>query len=320
MFHQRSRCDFTQIWKLWVSHCNGNVPCLFKHSNEIDISIGKIAHTVRMFCHCDMLLSPQIHSVVQHHDRTQLGNTTFGSLLVFWIWSCIFILGMHISSGSRTGDTTLICWPNHRSNRTSSLSSMRLWLLFWPLSCVVAFTLLLALSFDTNSAISFAPMLLPSFVPAASGAIDFQFQNNSSFIAFQTEGKSQCLLRILAKFFFPAMWWMSMMPAATACCTRWQDNATQRSLIFEWGMDAELITNSLSRSTTVAPLTGAPRCRSERRKSMTCLVHVLVATCSEPNVAVWTVDCNLEFQSMGACWVGGGHLSLICHWWSCGGG
>jgi len=70
-------------------------------------------------------------------------------------------------------------------------------------------------------------------------------------------------------------------------------------------MAAELITDSLSPSTIVPPLTGAPSCRSARRKSMTCSVHVLAVTCSEPNAAVSTVDCNLERQSMG----------VLLSWW-----
>jgi len=56
-------------------------------------------------------------------------------------------------------------------------------------------------------------------------------------------------------------------------------------------MAAESITDSLSPSTIVGPLIGTPRYRSVRCKSMTCSVHVLAATCSEPNVAVSTVDC-----------------------------
>jgi len=70
-------------------------------------------------------------------------------------------------------------------------------------------------------------------------------------------------------------------------------------------MAAELITDLLSPSTIVGRSTGALRCRSARRKSMTCSVNVLVATHSEPNVAVSTVDCNFKFQSMG----------VLLSWW-----
>jgi len=102
-----------------------------------------------------------------------------------------------------------------------SLPLMRQWLLFWPLPCTVVFTLHLTSSFDTNSATSFCLMLLPSFTSSELGAINFQFQNNSGFIAFQTEGKPQCFLKTSAGFFFPAMWWTLTMLAATACRTQW---------------------------------------------------------------------------------------------------
>jgi len=102
-----------------------------------------------------------------------------------------------------------------------SLPLIRTWLFFRPLPCAAAFTLCLASSFDTNLATSFCLMLLPSFTSSALGAINFQFQNNSGFIVFQTDGKSQCSLKMSAGFFLPAMWWMLTMPSATACRTRW---------------------------------------------------------------------------------------------------
>jgi len=96
-----------------------------------------------------------------------------------------------------------------------------------------------------------------------------------------------------ANFFFPVMWQTLMMLAATACHTQWHHNATQRLWILEWEIAAELITDSLSPSTIVGPLIGAPRCRSARHKSTTCSVHVLTATCSNPNVvAVSTATCH----------------------------
>jgi len=70
-------------------------------------------------------------------------------------------------------------------------------------------------------------------------------------------------------------------------------------------MAAELITDSLSPSTIAGPSMGTLRCRIVRRKSMTCSVHVLAATCSKPNAAVSTVDCSLEHQSMG----------VLLSWW-----
>ena len=83
-------------------------PCFVEHTNEVDISISAIAHTVRMFRHGDMHLLPQVHRIAQHRDRTRRGNLAFLLQLVFWIRSCVFSFGMHISSWSRTRDTTLI--------------------------------------------------------------------------------------------------------------------------------------------------------------------------------------------------------------------
>jgi len=48
-------------------------------SNEIDIFIGKIACTVRMFCHGETLLLPHARRIVQHCDRTRRGNSHFRS-------------------------------------------------------------------------------------------------------------------------------------------------------------------------------------------------------------------------------------------------
>ena len=196
-----------------------NAPYLIQCSNKINIFIGKIAYTVCMFRHGEMHFLPHARRITQHRDRTRRGNSAFPFQLVFRIRSCILSFGAHISSWSRTWDTTLICGLNHGWNRTLSLPSMRPWLLFWSLPCAVTFTLHLASSFDANSATSLCSMLLPSFTSSAFGAINFQFHNNSSFIVFQTEGKSQCLLKTSAGFFFPAMWWI--MPAATAYRTRW---------------------------------------------------------------------------------------------------
>ena len=95
------------------------------------------------------------------------------------------------------------------------------------------------------------------------------------------------------------------MQAATAHRTQWQDNATQRLCILECRMATELTTDSLSPSITVHPLIGTPRCQSDRRKSMICSAQVLATTCSEPNVAVSTVDCNFECQSTG----------VLLTWW-----
>jgi len=71
-----------------------------------------------MFRHCNMLLSPQVRRIAQHRDRTRRGNSSFCSLLVIQLRSCIFILGMHSGSRSRTRDMTLIRGLNHGWNHT----------------------------------------------------------------------------------------------------------------------------------------------------------------------------------------------------------
>jgi len=115
MFHQKSRCFYTQIWKLWalVYHRNSSMS-----SNKIDIFIGKIAYTARMFRHGKMLLLPHARRIVQHRDRTRRGNSAFPFHFVFRIGSCVFSFMAHISSWSRTQDTTLIRGLNHGWNRT----------------------------------------------------------------------------------------------------------------------------------------------------------------------------------------------------------
>jgi len=280
-------------------------PCLIECSDKIDIFIGKIACTVRMFRHGEMLLLPHARRIMRHRNRTRRGNCRFRSTLCSAFDLASFPLGRTSVLGLELGTRLpFVVWTKDEITPLS-LPSIRTWLFFRLLPCAAAFTSCLASSFDTNSATSFCLMLLPSFASSALGAINFQFQNNSGFITFQTEGKSQCSLKTSAGFFLPAMWWMLMMPAATACRTRWWDKATQRLCILEWGMAAELITDSLSPSIVVGPLIGAPRHRSARRKSMICSVHVLAATHSEPNVAVSTVDCDLECQSTG----------VLLSWW-----
>jgi len=78
MFHQKNRCFYTQIWKLWVLDYHRNSSMF---SNKIDIFIGKIAHTVRMFRHGETLLLPHARRIVQHRDRTRRGNSHFRSTL-----------------------------------------------------------------------------------------------------------------------------------------------------------------------------------------------------------------------------------------------
>jgi len=50
-------------------------------SNKIDIFIGKIACTVRMFRHGEMLLLPHARRIAQHRDGTRRGNSHFRSTL-----------------------------------------------------------------------------------------------------------------------------------------------------------------------------------------------------------------------------------------------
>jgi len=49
--------------------------------DKIDIFIGKIAHTVRMFRHGETLVSPHARRIAQHRDRTCCGNSHFRSTL-----------------------------------------------------------------------------------------------------------------------------------------------------------------------------------------------------------------------------------------------
>jgi len=92
-------------------------PCLINCSNKINIFIGKIACTVRMFHHGDMLLLPQARRIAQHCDGTRRGNSKFLFHFAFRIGSCVFSFGAHISSWSGTRDTTLIRGLNHWLNR-----------------------------------------------------------------------------------------------------------------------------------------------------------------------------------------------------------
>jgi len=78
MFHQKNRCFCTQIWKLWASDYHRNSSMF---SNKIDIFIGEIAHTARMFRHGEMLLLPHARRIAQHRDRTRCGNSHFRSTL-----------------------------------------------------------------------------------------------------------------------------------------------------------------------------------------------------------------------------------------------
>jgi len=64
-----------------------------------------------------ILLLPHARRITQHRDRTRHGNSAFPFHFAFRIGSCIFSFEAHISSWSRTRDTTLIRGLNHGWNR-----------------------------------------------------------------------------------------------------------------------------------------------------------------------------------------------------------
>jgi len=88
-------------------------PCLIECFQEIDIFFGKIACTVRMFRHGEMLLLPHARRIAHHRNRTRRGNSSFPFHFVFRIRHCVFSCRTHISSWSRTRDTTSIRGLNH---------------------------------------------------------------------------------------------------------------------------------------------------------------------------------------------------------------
>jgi len=117
MFHQKNRCYYMQIRKLWVLHCHRNSSMFAQILQQDWHLIGKIAYTVHILRHGDIHLLPQARRITQQRDRTRRGNSAFLFHFVFRIRSCIFSFGMHIGSGSRTWDTTLIRGLNHGWNR-----------------------------------------------------------------------------------------------------------------------------------------------------------------------------------------------------------
>jgi len=52
-------------------------PCLIECFHKIDIFFGKIAYTVRMFRHGEMLLLPHARRIVRHRNRTRRGTHRF---------------------------------------------------------------------------------------------------------------------------------------------------------------------------------------------------------------------------------------------------
>ena len=114
---------------------------------------------------------------------------------------------------------------------------------------------------------------------------------------------SQCFESMSAGLCSLGMWKRFVVPAAIASLVLWQDKITWRLLSFPSGLVAALTTASLSPNAMEESQMGTPRHRRTRRSSMICSVQVLVATNSDPKVAVSAVDCNLENQSMGVCLV-----------------
>ena len=64
-------------------------------------------------------------------------------------------------------------------------------------------------------------------------------------------------------------------------------------------MEAVLTTDLLSPNIIENPFTGTPKYLSVLCRSMICSVHFHVAMYLELNVAISTVDCNFEYQSIG---------------------
>jgi len=65
-----------------------------------------------------MLLLPHARRITRDRNRTRRGNSSFPFHFVFRIRHCIFSSRAHISSWSRTRDTTPIRGLNHGWNRT----------------------------------------------------------------------------------------------------------------------------------------------------------------------------------------------------------
>jgi len=144
-------------------------------SNKIDIFVGKIHCTVRMFRHGETLLLPQAHRNMHYRDETRRGKHHFVPISCSGSNLASFPLGCTAVPGPELG--TRLWFVDWITDETAPLSlpSMRLWLLFWPLTCVVTFTLYLASSFDANSKhpsaeCCFLPLLLLHLAPSTSNS------------------------------------------------------------------------------------------------------------------------------------------------------
>jgi len=137
MFHQKNRCFYMQIRKLWLLYYHTNCSMFDQILQQDWRLIGKIAYTVHKFCHGEMQLLPHARRIIQHRDRTRSGNSSFPFHIVFCIGSCIFSFRAHISSWSRTRDTILIHGLNHGWNRTivTPLNESVIILLTFTLCC-----------------------------------------------------------------------------------------------------------------------------------------------------------------------------------------
>jgi len=118
MFHQKNRCYYMQIQKLGLLSYHTK-HSMFDRTFQQDRHLHwQDACTVCMFCHSEIQLLPHARRIIHHCDRTRHGNSAFPFHFVFRIGSCIFSFGAHISSWSRTRDTTLIRGLDHGWNRT----------------------------------------------------------------------------------------------------------------------------------------------------------------------------------------------------------
>ena len=101
------------------------------------------------------------------------------------------------------------------------------------------------------------------------------------------------------RLFSDLIQWKSIILAAMASLTRWNAKLLCLLLRVECGSVALVTTDLLSPNIYDLDLMGTPRYLSVYQRSIICSVAVLAATNSEPYVAVSTVACFLEYQSVG---------------------
>ena len=110
---------------------------------------------------------------------------------------------------------------------------------------------------------------------------------------------SQCLLNMSLRLYSDLIQWKSIILAAIASLTRWNAKILCLLLKVECGSVALVTTDLLSPNIYDLDLMGTPRYLNVYLMSMICSVAVLAATNSDPYVAVSTVACFLEYQSVG---------------------